>query len=132
MSHSSEAPCTALSGSNLFLAANSQTKTHLSGRIVPQSGADLANLGVLFSKFLAGENQTLVTKGDSVQPAGSSGPVAWLSDAFKTLTLDVILPGQKFDVSYRLDSCIFELYQTYIPGHPIHRLERLECHYEDS
>lgn len=29
---------------------------------------------------------------------GSSAPVSWLSTAFKTLSLDVILPGQKFDV----------------------------------
>ncbi|KAG5646292.1 hypothetical protein DXG03_003889 [Asterophora parasitica] len=87
-----------LSGKNLFLAANSQTNSHLSGRIQPQSGKDLENLGVLFSKFLAGENQTLVTKGESVQPDGSSGPVTWLSTAFKTLELEVTLPGQKFDV----------------------------------
>lgn len=89
----------ALSGNNLFLAANGATKTHLSGRIQPQSGHDLENLGILFSKFLAGENQTLITKGNSVQPAGSSQPVSWLSTAFKTLSLEVILPGQKFDVS---------------------------------
>lgn len=87
-----------LSAKNLFLAAASQTRSHLSGRIQPQSGNDLANLGILFSKFLAGENQTLVTKGESVQPDGSNGPVTWLSAAFKTLSLDVILPGQKFDV----------------------------------
>lgn len=89
----------ALSGDHLFLAANSQTATHLSGRIIPQSGSDLDTIGVLFSRFLAGENQTLTTKGDSVQPDGSSQPVTWLSDAFKTLSLEVILPGQKFDVS---------------------------------
>ncbi|KAF8070285.1 hypothetical protein FPV67DRAFT_1755106 [Lyophyllum atratum] len=87
-----------LSGENLFLAANSQTKSHLSGRIQPQSGKDLENLGILFSKFLSGENQTLITKGDSVQPDGSDGPVTWLSTAFKTLSLEVTLPGQKSDV----------------------------------
>jgi len=87
-----------LSGKNLFLAASSQTKSHLSGRMQPQSGKDLDNLGILFSKFLAGENQTLTTKGYSVQPDGSNGPVEWLSTAFKTLSLEVILPGQKFDV----------------------------------
>lgn len=90
---------TALSGSDLFLAANSKTVTHLSGRIIPQSGADLDNIGTLFSGFLAGQNQTLVAKGDSVQPSGSTEPVTWLSDAFKTLSLDVTLPGQKFNVS---------------------------------
>ncbi|GLB37240.1 putative protein of unknown function (DUF3712) [Lyophyllum shimeji] len=87
-----------LTAKNLFMAAASNTRSHLSGRIQPQSGNDLANLGILFSKFLAGENQTLVTKGESVQPDGSNGPVNWLSTAFKTLSLEVTLPGQKFDV----------------------------------
>ncbi|KAG5653629.1 hypothetical protein H0H81_011855 [Sphagnurus paluster] len=87
-----------LTGKNLYLAPNSQTTNHLSGRIQPQSGKDLENIGVLFSKFLAGENQTLIVKGESVQPDGSNGPVTWLSTAFKTLELEVILPGQKFDV----------------------------------
>ncbi|KAJ7251753.1 hypothetical protein B0H12DRAFT_1234031 [Mycena haematopus] len=71
---------------------------HLSGRIIPQSGSDLSNIGVLFSNFLAGHNQTLTVQGDSVQPTGSSQPVAWLSAAFKTLTLDVVLPGQTFTI----------------------------------
>ncbi|TFK44582.1 hypothetical protein BDQ12DRAFT_661303 [Crucibulum laeve] len=89
---------TALSASNLSLAPNSVTKTHLSGRIVPQSGSNLDVMGKLFSNFLAGQNQTLETRGDSVQPSGSSGPVSWLSTAFKTLALDVILPGEKLQV----------------------------------
>ena len=71
----------------------------MSGRIVPQRGGDLDTLGKLFSAFLAGENSTLVAKGESVQPDGSSGPVSWLSAAFKTLELQVVLPGQKFEVS---------------------------------
>lgn len=87
-----------LSASHLFLTASSITSTHLTGRIIPQSGTDLNNMGELFSKYLAGENQTLVTKGDTVQPDGSNQPVIWLSDAFKTLSLEVILPGQHFDV----------------------------------
>lgn len=56
------------------------------------------NIGVLFSKFLAGENVTLVTKGDFVQPPGASDPVQWLSTAFKSLKLEVILPGKKYEV----------------------------------
>lgn len=88
-----------MTGNHLFLAANAKTGTHLSGRIVPQAGDDLEAIGVLFSKFLAGENQTLTTKGDSVQPDGSNAPVSWLSTAFKTLSIQVVLPGQKFDAS---------------------------------
>ncbi|KAJ7594702.1 hypothetical protein C8J56DRAFT_446479 [Mycena floridula] len=92
-----------LTASHLFLTANSQTRTHLSGRMIPQSGDDLEVIGELFSKFLAGENQTLTTKGNSVQPDGSDGPVSWLSTAFKTLELDVTLPGQKFEVIQSID-----------------------------
>lgn len=66
--------------------------------MIPQSGSNLDTIGELFSKFLAGENQTLITKGASVQPDGSSGPVSWLTTAFKTLSIPVVLPGQKFKV----------------------------------
>ncbi|EEB99399.1 hypothetical protein MPER_00931, partial [Moniliophthora perniciosa FA553] len=86
-----------LSASNLFLAPNAVTNTHLSGRIVPQSGTDLENIGKLFTGYLAAENQTLSVTGDSVQPSGGQ-TVTWLSEAFKTLTLEVTLPGQKFDI----------------------------------
>lgn len=83
-----------------MLVPESTTKEHLSGRIVPQSGSDLDTIGQLFSGFLAGENQTLSVVGESVQPSGSNGPVTWLSTAFKTLTLSVILPGQKSNVRF--------------------------------
>ncbi|KAG5340679.1 hypothetical protein C0989_000829 [Termitomyces sp. Mn162] len=88
-----------LSGDNIFLAPGVKTTSHLSGRILPQTGNDLDNLGVLFSNFLAGKDQKLITKGDSVQPSGSNGPVTWLSTAFKSLSLEVTLPGQKSDAS---------------------------------
>ncbi|ESK92921.1 hypothetical protein Moror_8994 [Moniliophthora roreri MCA 2997] len=86
-----------LSASDLFLAPNVVTTTHLSGRIVPQSGSDLENIGKLFTGYLAAKNQTLSVTGDSVQPSGGQ-TVTWLSEAFKTLTLEVTLPGQKFDI----------------------------------
>ncbi|EPQ57376.1 hypothetical protein GLOTRDRAFT_120580 [Gloeophyllum trabeum ATCC 11539] len=87
-----------LSGSNLYLAPQTTTTTHLSGRIIPQSGSDLDAIGELFSHFLAGDNQTLSVRGESVQPSGSSQPVGWLSQAFKTLELQVILPGKKYTI----------------------------------
>ena len=62
-------------------------------------------MGTLFSQFLSGENVTLQTRGDSVQPPGASGPVDWLSTAFKTLSLDVILPGEKLQVIIVLIYC---------------------------
>ena len=89
----------ALAGGGLSLAPESVTNLHLAGRIVPQSGPDLDTIGTLFSNFLAGENQTLSVAGLSVQPPGSSSPVSWLSTAFKTLTLMVNLPGEKFTVT---------------------------------
>ncbi|KAF8972948.1 hypothetical protein BDZ97DRAFT_1691577 [Flammula alnicola] len=92
-----------LSATNLILKANSVASTHLSGRIVPQSGANLDKMGTLFSQFLNGQNVTLQTTGDSVQPSGSSGTVDWLSTAFKSLTLDVILPGEKLQVIKEID-----------------------------
>ncbi|KAF9451269.1 hypothetical protein P691DRAFT_757432 [Macrolepiota fuliginosa MF-IS2] len=87
-----------LAADNLTLKPQAVAQTHLSGRIVPQSGNDLNTIGFLFSEFLAGRNTTLETRGDSVQPPGADGPVTWLSTAFKTLSLNVVLPGQKFDV----------------------------------
>ncbi|KXN90203.1 hypothetical protein AN958_04693 [Leucoagaricus sp. SymC.cos] len=109
-----------LSSDNLTLTPKSVTSTHLSGRIVPQSGNDLELIGQLFSEFLAGQNSTLQTRGDSVQPPGTNGPVTWLSTAFKTLSLNVILPGQKFDVIKAielndLEVTIKEQDQTFAP-----------------
>jgi hypothetical protein len=88
----------ALTGSNLILAANANTTTHLTGRIIPQSGSDLDTIGQLFTEYLQADNIALVAKGESVTPTGSSAPVSWLSTAFKTLSLNIILPGQKFEV----------------------------------
>lgn len=88
-----------LSGNHLVLPPQSTVVEHLSGRIVPQSGSDLDTIGVLFSHYLAGDNQTLAVKGDSVNPG--DGEVTWLSNAFKTLELSVVLPGQTFKVRKR-------------------------------
>jgi hypothetical protein len=88
----------ALMAEGLSLQPKAVTKTHLAGRIVPQDGKNLETIGSLFSDYLAGHNSTLVTRGDSVAPPGANGPVTWLSTAFKTLSLDVVLPGQQFEV----------------------------------
>jgi hypothetical protein len=94
--------------------------THLSGRIVPQSGDDLNVIGQLFSDFLAGKNSTLTTKGLSVVPPGQSSSVTWLTTAFKTLSLNVILPGQKFTIIQSitigdLELTLTEQSQTFAP-----------------
>ena len=82
-----------------MLPPEGQATTHLAGRMIPQSGNDLNVIGQLFSEYLAADNITLSVTGESVQPTGASSPVTWLSDAFKTLTLAVTLPGQEFSVS---------------------------------
>ncbi|KAH7926942.1 hypothetical protein BV22DRAFT_1007914 [Leucogyrophana mollusca] len=87
-----------LTGSDLYLPPESQVTSHLTGRMVPQTGSALDVIGQLFSEYLAAENITLSVKGESVQPPGASGAVTWLSTAFQSLTLDVILPGQKFNI----------------------------------
>lgn len=68
-----------------------------------QTGTDLDILGELFSDFLSGQNLTLVTKGDSVQPPGSSQPVDWLTTAFQSLALEVILSGEKLQIIKQID-----------------------------
>jgi len=89
----------ALTATDLMLPPEGQATTHLAGRMIPQSGNGLSVIGQLFSEYLAADNITLSVTGESVQPTGASSPVTWLSDAFKTLTLAVTLPGQKFNVS---------------------------------
>ena len=86
---------------SLALAPESVTKTHLSGHITPKSGDELAAIGKLFTKFLAGQNQTLSVQGDFVQPSGNAA-VRWLSDAFQILTLQVTLPGRIYQVGFIL------------------------------
>lgn len=89
-----------VTGNNLFLALMSTTREPLTGRIIRrQSEADSATLGVLFSRFLGGYNQTLDVVGDSVvTQANGNQPVDWLTTAFKTLHLAVILPGKVYQI----------------------------------
>jgi hypothetical protein len=89
----------ALSTTSLALAPESVTKAHLSGRITPKSGDELAAVGKLFTQFLAGQNQTISVQGNFVQPSGTAA-VGWLSEAFNTLTLQVTLPGHIYQVGF--------------------------------
>ncbi|KAM5540830.1 hypothetical protein V8D89_005474 [Ganoderma adspersum] len=101
-----------LSSTDLQLVPQSTTDAHLSGRITPKSGADLAAVGGLFTNFLQSQNQTITIRGDSVQPPGSNSSVSWLSTAFKSLSLDVTLPGEKLEVIQSIDISDFELAMT--------------------
>ncbi|TBU46075.1 hypothetical protein BD309DRAFT_663805 [Dichomitus squalens] len=101
-----------LSGQNAFLAPQTVSNLHLSGRITPKTGNDLEVIGELFTNYLHAQNQTLAVQGESVQPTGSNAPVGWLSTAFKTLTLEVTLPGQSFDIIQSIDMADLELVMT--------------------
>ncbi|CAO1623850.1 unnamed protein product [Parajaminaea phylloscopi] len=75
------------------------------GAITDQSGnaAGLAALGVLFSEFLAGVNQTLQLRGVSVvTTANGNQPVSWLTNAFKRFQTDAILPGHIYQIIYAI------------------------------
>ena len=94
----------ALTGNNFFLAPETMTNLHLSGRITPKSGVDLDVMGELFTNFLQSKNQTISVRGNSVQPTGSATSVAWLNSAFQSLTVDVTLPGQSLQVHFLNDA----------------------------
>lgn len=89
-----------VSGKSLTLPAHSVTPLALAGVITHRSDpAGLQSLGALFGQFLHGDNSTLQVTGDSVtSPAQPGSPVTWLSAAFKTLVLDVVLPGHRYDI----------------------------------
>ncbi|KAJ1032418.1 hypothetical protein NDA16_000444 [Ustilago loliicola] len=88
---------------NLFLAALATTNTTLEGSITAKSGRDLQNTGILFTNFLQGRTQILQVKGVSVvTQANGNQPVNWLSAAFRTLTLQVALPGRIYQIIYSI------------------------------
>ena len=86
--------------SNLFLKGHATTSAQLNGFITHKSGSTDTNVtGELFSGYLQAKNQTLSIQGDSVvTKENGNKPVTWLSNAFKTLTLKVILPGKIYDI----------------------------------
>ncbi|KAL1743139.1 hypothetical protein HDZ31DRAFT_83635 [Schizophyllum fasciatum] len=86
-----------LSGEGLVLNPESETTKHMTGRITPKSGDELDTIGDLFTRYLQAENISLTAQGDTVKPDGSS-EIGWLSDAFKTLELEVTLRGESFDI----------------------------------
>ncbi|KAL1718757.1 hypothetical protein EV715DRAFT_290908 [Schizophyllum commune] len=86
-----------LSGEGLVLAPQSKTTKHMAGRITPKSDDELDTIGDLFTRYLQAENISLTAQGDTVMPDGSN-EIEWLSDAFKTLELEVTLQGESFDI----------------------------------
>lgn len=83
-----------IAAQGLTLAALTTTNASITGHLVPQSGDGIRTTGILFSEFLQGHDQILQATGVSViSPAQPNSPVNWLSAAFRTLTLDIVLPG---------------------------------------
>ncbi|KEI38050.1 uncharacterized protein L969DRAFT_18838 [Mixia osmundae IAM 14324] len=85
---------------DLVLAHQATTPAELVGYIqVQRTQADLTTIGQLFGAYLKGQDSTLTVTGDSVvSTAQPNSPVGWLTTAFKTLTLSVVLPGQIFTI----------------------------------
>ncbi|WFD26547.1 hypothetical protein MNAN1_001530 [Malassezia nana] len=99
-------------GSNLFLAAHATTTTTLHGLITEKKGNTQTNItGELFSGYLQGKNQTLVVQGDTVvTKENGNKPVKWLSNAFKTLKLSIVLPGHVYKILHGI--YIIDLFVT--------------------
>ncbi|WFD32817.1 hypothetical protein MSPP1_003868 [Malassezia sp. CBS 17886] len=93
-----------IASDNLFLAGGASTASQLAGTITRKSGRKAVNAtGELFSNYLQNRNQTLTIAGAQVVTHANGGqPVRWLSDAFKTLQLRVVLPGHAYRVLHSL------------------------------
>lgn len=93
-----------IKSSDLFLAPKSVTPSVLTGQLTERkSDKELKSTGQLFSLYLQGKNQTLGIVGNNViTKENGNKPVKWLSDAFKTLTLHVTLPGHIYKVLYSI------------------------------
>ncbi|WFD34248.1 hypothetical protein MCUN1_001085 [Malassezia cuniculi] len=89
---------------NLFLAPASVTSSSLTGEITKRtSNQQTEATGKLFSLYLQGKNQTLTITGDSVTTRENGNkPVDWLSEAFRTLSLKVVLPGKIYKIVYSI------------------------------
>lgn len=84
-------------GNDVTLTPQTTAPLQLEGQLIPQtSSSGQQDLGNLFSQYLHGQNSNLAVIGYQVTPPGTSGTeVTWLNDAFKTLNLSVVLPGNK-------------------------------------
>ncbi|GJN94719.1 hypothetical protein Rhopal_007810-T1 [Rhodotorula paludigena] len=93
-----------ISANDLTLAPLATTEATLTGEIVRRSSrSGLEALGVLFTQFLQDVNQTLDVTGEEViSPAQPNSPVDWLSAAFKKLTIQVTLPGGKYEIIHAI------------------------------
>ena len=98
--------------SNLFLKGLATTSSILNGFITRKNGnAEVQATGKLFSQYLQGKNSQLSVKGVSVVTRENGNkPVSWLTKAFKTLTLNVVLPGHIYRIVYAMT--ISDLYMT--------------------
>ncbi|KAL8280236.1 hypothetical protein RQP46_007350 [Phenoliferia psychrophenolica] len=85
---------------DLTLAPNAVTNTTLTGVVTYRDDEPgLAALGTVFSQFLQGKPTTLHVEGVSVtSPAQPDSPVSWLTKAFSQFAVDVVLPGQTYEV----------------------------------
>jgi hypothetical protein len=89
----------------LFLTAKATTNAMFTGFLSNQANnpTGLANVGILFSQFLAGQDSTLTIRGLSVVTrANGNQPVSWLTTAFKRFTDNVVLPGHIYQIIFSI------------------------------
>lgn len=89
----------------LFLAPKATTLASFTGFLKDQSNDSegLANIGILFSQYLAGQNSTLTIRGSSVVTrANNNQPVRWLTAAFRRFEDTVILPGMIYQIIFSI------------------------------
>ncbi|KAL1915656.1 uncharacterized protein VTP21DRAFT_6415 [Calcarisporiella thermophila] len=82
-----------VAANNQLIDGNAVNQVTLEGRIIPQAQGSDAMKAVeeMFNNYLHGIDTPLGVIGTAV--VGPQGPVEWLSNAFKTLKLDVTLPA---------------------------------------
>lgn len=87
------------------VSGTANTLASTRGAITDQTGntAGIAALGLLFSHFLAGVNQTLQLRGVSIATkANGNQPVSWLSNAFKRFQTNALLPGHIYQIIFAI------------------------------
>ncbi|KAI8070949.1 hypothetical protein BC940DRAFT_345179 [Gongronella butleri] len=72
-----------------------QSNVNMTGRLIPQKSQEgLDAVTKVFENYLAAQDSLVDVKGDSA--SGPAGQVQWLTNAFKTLTINnVVMPGPK-------------------------------------
>ncbi|CAG8537235.1 25963_t:CDS:2 [Dentiscutata erythropus] len=81
-----------VAANDVVLKPNDAISLNLNGRLIPQTSDDgLEVIQQIFNEFLAVKEIPLSTKGTDLNP-----PISWLVSGVRSLTIDTVLPAQKF------------------------------------